>query len=250
MRRVGTSGSVRRAERTREGRKDCAQQRSGVHSELTMGTCITPNAEARQLFRQYQEFAGRLLTEEQIRVRIAPCIRTEAARRRACRSTTALCSSPILSSLVRGSTLGRRGESTNTVFVASWGESSPPLVQYVNPVANRNSRGLQLGDRGSNPAIRQIVTRVVVEPDDQYPGMMTNGRLDQVMQVFEVCRILSQNREGLGDRVNQHPRIRDRKQSGIPGQDRIVPLSPQSRSQTRGYSNLRRSGLSFRRWPE
>ncbi len=34
--------------------------------------------------------------------------------------------------------------------------------------------------------------RVIVKPDDQNPGMMANGRHDQVMQVFEVLGIPSQ----------------------------------------------------------
>jgi hypothetical protein len=85
---------------------------------------------------------------------------------------------------------------------------SSPLVQHVNPVPNGNSRGFQLGDRGSNPAIRQVVTRVVVEPDDQNPGMMANGGHDQVMEVFEIFGVSSQNREVLDDRVDKHSRIR------------------------------------------
>ena len=88
----------------------------------------------------------------------------------------------------------REEEQTNTVFLKPQAEYSSPLVQYVNPVANRNPRGFQLGDRGSNPAIGQVVTRVVVKPDDQNPGMMASGSHDQVMQVFEVFGIPSQNR--------------------------------------------------------
>ena len=62
----------------------------------------------------------------------------------------------------------------------------------VNPIANRNSRGFQLADGGCDPAIGQVMTRVIVKPDDQNPGMMANGSHDQVMQVFEVLGIPSQ----------------------------------------------------------
>jgi len=36
------------------------------------------------------------------------------------------------------------------------------------------------------------MTRVIVKPDDQNPGMMANGSHDQVMQVFEALGIPSQ----------------------------------------------------------
>jgi hypothetical protein len=78
-------------------------------------------------------------------------------------------------------------------------EYSSPLVQYVNPIADWNSRGFQLADRGCDPPISKVVMRVIVKPDDQNPGMMANGSHDQVMQVFEVLGIPSQNRESLGD---------------------------------------------------
>ena len=86
----------------------------------------------------------------------------------------------------------RRGELTSTVSLKPQAEYSLPLVQYVNPIANRISRGFQLADRGCNPPIGQVVTRVIVKPDDQNPGMMANGNHDQVMEVFEVLGILSQ----------------------------------------------------------
>ena len=85
----------------------------------------------------------------------------------------------------------RRGELTSTVLKPQ-AEYSSPLVQYVNPIANRNSRGFQLADGGCDPPIGQVVTRVIVKPDDQNPGMMANGSHDQVMQVFEVLGIPSQ----------------------------------------------------------
>ena len=86
----------------------------------------------------------------------------------------------------------RRGELTSTVFLKPQAEYSSPLVQYVNPIANRNSRGFQLADGGCDPPIGQVVTRVIVKPDDQNPGMMANGSHDLVMQVFEVLGIPSQ----------------------------------------------------------
>src|SRR5271157_1253602 len=86
----------------------------------------------------------------------------------------------------------RRGEPTSTVFLKPQAEYSSPLVHYVNPVADRNSTGFQLADRGCNPPIGQVVTRVIVKPDDQNAGMMANGSHDQVMQVFEVLGIPSQ----------------------------------------------------------
>ncbi len=55
------------------------------------------------------------------------------------------------------------------------------------------TRGFQLADRGCDPPIGQVVMRVIVKPDDQNPGMMANGSHDQVMQVFEVLGIPSQN---------------------------------------------------------
>jgi len=62
----------------------------------------------------------------------------------------------------------------------------------ANPIANRNSRGFQFADGGCDPAISQVMTRVIVKPDDQNPGMMANGSHDQVMQVFEALGIPSQ----------------------------------------------------------
>ena len=92
-----------------------------------------------------------------------------------------------------------RGELTSLVFLKPQAEYSSPLVQYVNPIvnpiANRNSRGFQLADGGCDPPIGQVVMRVIVKPDDQNPGMMANGSHDQVMQVFEVLGIPSQNVE-------------------------------------------------------
>ena len=85
----------------------------------------------------------------------------------------------------------RRGELTSTVFLKPKAEYSSPLVQYVDPIANRNSRGFQLADGGCDPAIGQVMTRVIVEPNDQYSGMMAKGSHDQVMQVFEVLGIPS-----------------------------------------------------------
>jgi hypothetical protein len=86
----------------------------------------------------------------------------------------------------------RRGEQTSTVFLKPQAEYSSPLVQYVNPIANRNSRGFRLADGGCNPPIGQVVTGVVIESDGQYSGIMANGSHDQVMQVFEVLGIPSQ----------------------------------------------------------
>jgi hypothetical protein len=65
----------------------------------------------------------------------------------------------------------------------------------VNPVTNGNARRLQLSDGGRNPPIGQVVARVMVKPDDQNPSMLACGSDDQVMEVFEVFGILSQNRE-------------------------------------------------------
>src|SRR5271166_4199819 len=87
----------------------------------------------------------------------------------------------------------RLGEQTSTVFLKPQAEYSSPLVQYVNPIANRNATGFQLADRGCNPPIGQVVTGVVIESDDQNSGMMGNGSHHQVMQVFEVLGIPSQN---------------------------------------------------------
>jgi len=86
----------------------------------------------------------------------------------------------------------RRGELTSTVFLKPQAEHSSPLVQYMNPIANRNSRGFQLADGGCDSPIGQVVLWVIVKPDDQDPGMMANGSHDQVMQVFEVLGIPSQ----------------------------------------------------------
>ncbi len=83
-----------------------------------------------------------------------------------------------------------------------------PLVQHVNPVANPDPRSFQLGDRGSNSSVRQVVTPVVVKTDDQNTGMVASGSDDQFMQVFEVFRIVCQNREALGNREDEHSRIR------------------------------------------
>jgi hypothetical protein len=86
----------------------------------------------------------------------------------------------------------RAEEQTSTVFLKPQAEHSSPLVQYMNPIANRNSRGFQLADGGCDPSIGQVVMRVIVKPDDQNPAMMANGNHDQVMQVFEVLGIPSQ----------------------------------------------------------
>jgi hypothetical protein len=79
----------------------------------------------------------------------------------------------------------------------------------VNPIVDWDSRRFQLADRGCNPAISQVVTRVVVKPDDQNSGVMARGSDDQVMEVFGVFGILSQDWESLGNRVDKHPRIRN-----------------------------------------
>jgi hypothetical protein len=71
-----------------------------------------------------------------------------------------------------------------------------------------------------------------VIPDDQDAGVMTASGHNQVVQVFKVIGIPRQNWEGLGDRVDQDLRIRDRQQPGVLGQDWIVPLSPESGSQS------------------
>ena len=92
----------------------------------------------------------------------------------------------------------RRGELTSTVFLKPQAEYSSPLVQYVNPIANRNSRGFHLADRGCNPPIGQVVTGFVIESDDQNSGMMANGSHHQVMQVFEVLGIPSSKRIEFG----------------------------------------------------
>ncbi len=55
------------------------------------------------------------------------------------------------------------------------------------------TRGFQLADGGCDPPIGQVVTGIVIESDDQNSGMMANGSHDQVMQVFEVLGIPSQN---------------------------------------------------------
>jgi hypothetical protein len=60
----------------------------------------------------------------------------------------------------------------------------------MNLVSNRNRRGFQLANRGRDPSIGQVVTRVVIKPDDQYSGMMTRGSDDEVVEVFEVFGIL------------------------------------------------------------
>ncbi|MGA7498950.1 MAG: hypothetical protein WBX00_19645 [Isosphaeraceae bacterium] len=87
---------------------------------------------------------------------------------------------------------GRAEEQTSTVFLKPQAEHSSPLVQYMNPIANRNSRGFQLADGACDPPIGQVVTGIVIESDDQNSGMMANGSHDQVMQVFEVLGIPSQ----------------------------------------------------------
>ncbi len=73
-----------------------------------------------------------------------------------------------------------------------WVRSSP-LVQHLNLISGRNRRGFQIGDRGCNPPIGQVVTRVVVEADDQNPGMRARRSHDQVMELSaqrraETCR--------------------------------------------------------------
>jgi hypothetical protein len=106
--------------------------------------------------------------------------------------------------------------------------SSSPFVQHVNLISGRNRREFQLADRGCNSPFGQVVTRVVVQADDQNPGMMALGSHNQVMEVFEVLGVASQNWENLGNRVDQHSRIRDRQKSDVSTRDRIVPLSPES----------------------
>src|SRR5262249_27257292 len=68
---------------------------------------------------------------------------------------------------------------------------STPLLQHVKLIANRHRGGFQLTYRGCDPSVGQVVTRVVVEPDDHDTGMMASGRDGQVMEVFEVPRIAS-----------------------------------------------------------
>jgi hypothetical protein len=51
-------------------------------------------------------------------------------------------------------------------LLSSQAEHSSPLVQCMKLIANRNSSGLQSADRGCNPAIGEVVARVVVEADD------------------------------------------------------------------------------------
>jgi hypothetical protein len=69
---------------------------------------------------------------------------------------------------------------------------------------------------------------------------MTASGHNQVVQAFKIIGIPSQYWEGLGDRVDQHPRVGDREQPGILGQDWIVPLNPESGSQTRvRFSSIR-----------
>ncbi|MBV8128621.1 MAG: hypothetical protein JO114_13325 [Planctomycetaceae bacterium] len=63
----------------------------------------------------------------------------------------------------------RRGELASTVFLKPQAEYSSPLVHYVNPIANRNSTGFQLAERGCDPTIGQVVTWVIVEADDENP---------------------------------------------------------------------------------
>jgi hypothetical protein len=91
---------------------------------------------------------------------------------------------------------------TTMVLLTCRVEYSSPLVQYVNHVTNGNARRLQLANGGRNLPIGQVVVRVVVKPDDQDPGMMACGGDDQVMEVFEVIGIVSQNRETFCDRVD------------------------------------------------
>jgi hypothetical protein len=81
------------------------------------------------------------------------------------------------------------------------------MDQYVNLTANRNSRRLQLAERGCDPSISQVVTWVIFKPDDQNTGVVASGSDDQVMEVFEVFGILRQNRETFDDRVDHQPRI-------------------------------------------
>ena len=78
---------------------------------------------------------------------------------------------------------------------------------------------------GRNPPIGQVVARVVVKPDDQNPSMMACGSDDQVMEVFEIFGILSQNRETVGDRVDHHSRIRDGQQARRFQPEPVMPLS-------------------------
>ena len=79
-------------------------------------------------------------------------------------------------------------------------EYSPPMVQHVNLIANRDRGGCQLADRDCDPSIGQVAPRVVVKADDQGSGVMASGSDDQVMKVFEVLRVASQNWERLGTR--------------------------------------------------
>ncbi len=71
------------------------------------------------------------------------------------------------------------------------------------------------------------------EMTEENPGMMARRSHDQIMQVFEVLGIASQNRNALGDTKDQHSRIRDGQQSDVRSKDRIVTASPKPRGQAR-----------------
>ena len=101
---------------------------------------------------------------------------------------------------------------------------SSPVDEYVSTVANGDVRRLELADRGCNPPVGQVLARLVVKLDDQNSGVIAHGSDDQVMQVFEVFGVLSENRASLGDREDKRPRIRDRQQPGVGGQSGIVPV--------------------------
>ena len=89
-----------------------------------------------------------------------------------------------------------------------------PFVFFIATGSTRESgrkfqhQSFPLCDRRSNSSVRRVVTRVVVKTDDQNTGMVASGSDDQVMQVFEVFRIMCQNREALGNREDEHSRIR------------------------------------------
>jgi hypothetical protein len=63
------------------------------------------------------------------------------------------------------------------------------VVQHVQPIGDRDARGFEPADCGTDRSIAQIVPRVGVEANGEHTRMMSPGRQDQVVQVLEVLGI-------------------------------------------------------------
>jgi hypothetical protein len=102
------------------------------------------------------------------------------------------------------------------------------VIQLVIRVGDGDARVLQITNGASNVSQGHVVSRIVVEEDDQDAAMMTiRGKDDEVVQSLEVLAVPRQDGPPITDGMGQVHLVAASDQAHVGWNLDIVPVTPQ-----------------------